>query len=143
MTRGCILLLYDTLLAILAIEDLKNRKIRNRYPMAILCLSLAAVFVLGNLSVLSRIFGMLIVSIPMLFLALWLPGSFGGGDVKLSFACGAFLGGELVIEGTTYAVLLAGMYCIYLLLRYRKIKNIQFALGPFLAIGYGIAGLKI
>ena len=111
--------------------------------MAILCLSLAAVFVLGNLSVLSRIFGMLIVSIPMLFLALWLPGSFGGGDVKLSFACGAFLGGELVIEGTAYAVLLAGMYCIYLLLRYRKIKNIQFALGPFLAIGYGIAGLKI
>ena len=138
MARGCILLLYDTLLVMLAIEDLKNRKIRNCYPAAILWLSLAATFVSGNLSVLSRIFGMLIVSIPMLFLAIWIPGSFGGGDVKLSFACGAFLGGKLVLEGTMYAVLIAGIYCIYLMLGHRKIKNIQFALGPFLAIGYGI-----
>ena len=143
MARGCILLLYDTFLAMLAIEDLKNRKIRNRYPMAILLLSLVSTFVFGNISVLSRSFGMLIVSIPMLLLAIWLPGSFGGGDVKLSFACGAFLGGKLVLEGTVYAVLIAGIYCIYLLLRHRKIKNIQFALGPFLAIGYGIVSLKI
>ena len=111
--------------------------------MAILLLSLVSTFVFGNISVLSRSFGMLIVSIPMLLLAIWIPGSFGGGDVKLSLACGAFLGGKLVLEGTMYAVLIAGIYCIYLLLRHRKIKNIQCALGPFLAIGYGIVSLKI
>ena len=143
MARGCILLLYDTFLVMLAIEDLKIRKIRNRYPMAILLLSLVSTFVFGNISVLSRSFGMLIVSIPMLFLALWIPGSFGGGDVKLVFACGVFLGCELLLKGTAIALFLAGIYSIWLICIKKEKRNVQFALGPFLSVGYIISAFLI
>lgn len=143
MVRVVILLLYNMILARLAIEDSKKRKIRNRYPAAILLLSLVSMILFENISLLSRFGGMLAISVPMLILAVVVPGCFGGGDVKLCFACGAFLGGELVLKGTMYAILFAGVYCLWLIFKKKTVKNVQFAFGPFLAIGYGIVSLQI
>lgn len=143
MVRVVILLLYNTILTVLAIEDSKKRKIRNRYPAAILLLSLISLFLVEDIALLDRFGGMLVISVPILLLSVLVPGCFGGGDVKLCFACGAFLGGYLVLKGTIYAILLAGVYCLWLVYKNKTIENVQFAFGPFLAIGYGIVSLQI
>ena len=137
------LLLYDVLLINLALEDVKFRKIRNLYIMGITVLAASAIDVVPEITLSSRIAGMFAVSVPMWCMAMIKPGSFGGGDIKLTFACGAFLGMALVFAGTVIAIFLAGGYCLWLICIKRVRKNVQFALGPFLSIGYIIAVFEL
>lgn len=137
------LLLYDVLMVSLAIGDYKCRKIRNSYVQTILLMAVISVIVMPEIPVSSRIAGMFAVSVPMAGIAMIKPGSFGGGDVKLVFASGAFLGVELVVKGTVTAILLAGMYCIWLICLKRMLRNVQFALGPFLSMGYVMAAFAL
>ncbi len=137
------LLLYDAALASLAIEDFRTRKIRNHYIVWILFLAIVATLTMPEITVFSRMFGMFAVSIPMLCLALFVPGSFGGGDIKLVFACGAFLGFELMLKGTVLAIFLAGVYCVWLICIKKGGRNMQFALGPFLSAGYIFASFYL
>ena len=83
MVRACLLLLYDVLLISLAVEDFKYRKIRNYYVKMILLLSAVSVFIIPEISIMSRVTGMIAVSLPMVILNIIRLGSFGGGDVKL------------------------------------------------------------
>ena len=96
MIRALLLLLYDVLLINLALEDVKFRKIRNLYITGIVVLAVSAVDVVPEITLSSRIAGMFAVSVPMWCVAMIKPGSFGGGDIKLTFACGAFLGMEFL-----------------------------------------------
>ena len=130
------LLLYDVLLISLAVEDYKYRKIRNYYVKMILLLSAVAVFIIPEISIMSRVSGMIAVSLPMMILNVIRPGSFGGGDVKLTFASGAFLGAKILIMGTLGAIFLAGGYSLYLICTKKEQEKLQFSLGPFLSIGY-------
>lgn len=143
MIRALLLLLYDVLLINLALEDVKFRKIRNLYIMGITVLAASAIDVVPEITLSSRIAGMFAVSVPMWCMAMIKPGSFGGGDIKLTFACGAFLGMELVFAGTVIAIFLAGGYCLWLICIKRVRKNVQFALGPFLSTGYIIAVFEL
>ena len=143
MIRALLLLLYDVLLISLALEDVKFRKIRNLYIMGITVLAASAIDVVPEITLSSRIAGMFAVSVPMWCMAMIKPGSFGGGDIKLTFACGAFLGMEVVFAGTVIAIFLAGGYCLWLICIKRVRKNVQVALGPFLSIGYIIAVFEL
>ena len=137
------LLLYNVLLIGLALEDVKFRKIRNPYITGIIILAVCAIFVMPEIVLWSRILGMFIISVPMGCAAIIRPGSFGGGDIKLTFACGAFLGMEFLVAGTVIAIFLAGTYCLWLICIKKVRENKQFALGPFLSVGYIIAAYKL
>lgn len=137
------LLLYDGVLVCLARDDYRHHKIKNGYVEMILLLSAAAAIVMPEVVCNARVIGMFLVSVPMLLIAYGVPGSFGGGDVKLAFACGAFLGRELLLKGTVIAIFLAGSYCLWLICIKKVGKNVQFALGPFLGAGYLIASLQL
>ena len=143
MARVIVLLLYDYVLVRLAIEDYRYQKIKNCYVKTILLLSAVSLAVMPKISLISRVFGMFAVSLPMLLLGMFVPGSFGGGDVKLVFACGAFLGCELLLKGTAIALFLAGIYSIWLICIKKEKRNVQFALGPFLSVGYIISAFSI
>lgn len=136
MARGCTLLLFYILLVNLAVQDYKERKISNRYSIAILCLSFLSMPIFSEITPGMRVAGMLAVSIPMAVLGICFSGSFGGGDVKLAFACGAFLGWRLLIKGMVYAICFAAVYSLWLLFIKKEGKNVQFALGPFLSVGF-------
>ena len=143
MPRTILLLLYDIALVCIALEDFKYRKIRNRYVIWILFLTLAGIFWIPEITIQSRIVGMFAVSIPMTMLSWLRPGSFGGGDVKLVFASGAFLGNVLVIRGTVIGIFLAGIYSIYLLCKKKRCEHQIFPLGPFLSAGYLIFSFSL
>ena len=137
------LLLYNVLLIGLALEDVKFRKIRNLYITGIVILAVCSIIVIPEITLWSRMLGIFIISVPMGCVAIIRPGSFGGGDIKLTFACGAFLGMKLVLIGTVIAIFLAGGYCLWLICIKKVRENVQFALGPFLSIGYIIAVFEL
>lgn len=141
MARAGTLLLYWIVLVCAGMEDFRKRKISNGYQGAILLLSLISVVTIPQVSLLSRVFGMLAVSVPMTLLAILCPGSFGGGDVKLAFACGAFLGCSLLVRGTVAAVIFAAIYSVRLLITKRS-RQIQFAFGPFLSAGFILVSVE-
>ena len=143
MPRAFLLLLYDVLMVSLAIEDYKCRKIRNSYVQILLLMAVVSVIVMPEIPVSSRIAGMFAASVPMAGIAMINPGSFGGGDAKLAIASGAFLGVELVAKGTVTAILLAGVYCIWMVCIKRACRNVQFALGPFLSMGYVMSAFAL
>lgn len=136
MARNCTLLLFYGVLVFIGFEDLRRRMIKNKYQGMILFLAVISVFAVPEISLVSRALGMFMVSLPMAFLALIFPGSFGGGDVKLTFSCGAFLGWRLLGKGTVFAILFAGIYSLYLVIKERGKSDGQFAFGPFLSLGY-------
>ena len=136
MLRVGTLLLYELALVCLAIEDLKHQKIRNIYIFGILLLVLPGCFAMPEIGMSSRLIGMFAISAPLAGLSILRKRGIGGGDIKLVFASGAFLGVELLLQGTAIAILLAGCYGIYLLL-YKKEEILKkFPLGPFLSTGY-------
>ncbi len=136
MLRTGTLLLYELVLVCLAIEDLKYQKIRNIYIWGILLLVLPGCFAMPEIGILSRLVGMFAVSVPLAGLSLFRHKCIGGGDLKLIFASGAFLGLEMIWQGTVVAIFLAGCYSIYLVLWKRKSRWKKFPLGPFLSAGY-------
>ncbi len=87
----------------------------------------------------SRLIGLFCVSVPMLLIALAIPGSFGGGDIKLVAVCGFLLGWQRTLLGLFLALLSGGAYGSYLLIKDRRNKSRHFAFGPFLCGGAFLA----
>lgn len=136
MFRVGTLLLYELALVCLAVEDLKHHKIRNIYIFGILLLVLPGCFAMPEIGLSSRLIGMFAISAPLAGLSLFRHKCIGGGDLKLIFASGAFLGVELLLQGTALAIFFAGGYSLYLLLGKRAARYKKFPLGPFLSSGY-------
>lgn len=109
-------------------------------------LSIAAA-VLGVLSIFfgrgaywhEHLIGLFVISVPMLLLALILPGAFGGGDIKLMAGCGLFLGWKNALLSFFFAAVIGGLYAAILLLRKKKKGKDQIPFGPFLCMGVAAA----
>ena len=85
---------------------------------------------------------MLIVSMPLFFIAVMWPGSFGGGDVKLMAICGILLGSKGILHAIWIALLEAVMYCVWLLVLGKGRKTV-ISFGPFLCLGVILTLLEI
>ena len=64
---------------------------------------------------------------------------FGGGDIKLMFGAGFFLGAKLTVVAAFIGILLGGGFGALLLAKKKANRKSQFAFGPFLCIGIAIA----
>ena len=80
------------------------------------------------------------ISLLVFFIILFAaPGSFGGGDVKLSAANGLYLGARLWIRSFVAAVLLAGIFIVACTLFKRERWKEEIAFGPYLCLGAAFA----
>mgnify|MGYP000007196559 FL=1 len=68
-----------------------------------------------------------------------MPGAIGGGDIKLMFGAGFFLGAKLTVVAAFIGILLGGGFGALLLAQKKANRKSQFAFGPFLCIGIAIA----
>ena len=93
----------------------------------------------GNIA--NHLIGAVCFSVPMLIVSLMLKGAFGGGDIKIMAAEGLYLGWKYTIAGTLIGVFVAGVYCIYLLIRKKANRHSKLKLAPFLAYGFAAAAL--
>lgn len=130
---------FFSLLTVIALIDQDTMEIPNEFVIISLILGIVSIGVLPELSFLSRFLGIFIISLPMLILALVIPGAFGGGDIKLMAACGVLLGFKLEVIATFLAIMLGGIYGAILLVGKKKDRKDHFAFGPFLCIGMVIA----
>lgn len=127
--------LFFIVLAALSYEDIKRHRIDDRFHLIILALAVIAQFSVTDVSFAERIVGFFAVSVPMLVITMVIPGAFGGGDVKLTAACGAFLGWQQIVSAAVWAVFLAGIWAVYLLVIKKKERTTAYAFGPFLCLG--------
>ncbi len=95
--------------------------------------------IVRHLTVSDAVLGMLCIAVPMFILILLIPDCFGGGDVKLMFASGIALGMKYSLLAAFIGILVAGIYCIYLILTKKVSKKAHIAFGPYLSLGIFIA----
>lgn len=85
------------LLVLIALEDVRHRRIRNRHLAvlsAVIAGGLGLVATTDGSGVLARAaLGAVLASLPLLLAALAQPSRMGGGDIKLAVVVGALLGG--------------------------------------------------
>ena len=114
----------------------------------LLCILIALVAVISFFietidlqSIISRICGALVLSVPMLIAALLVKGGFGGGDIKMMAATGLFLGLDRTIIAGLIAFLIAGIYGVYILLTKKQGLKGNIKLAPYLAVGCAFSAL--
>ena len=76
---------------VISISDWRTHKIPDRWNAGILLVAVLLALVDSSVSWQERILGMFAVSVPMACLLFFVPGSFGGGDIKLMAAYGIIL----------------------------------------------------
>jgi leader peptidase (prepilin peptidase) / N-methyltransferase len=129
--------LLMAVLVVLTFIDLDTQLIPDRLHLIIIALALLKWFYLGW-SPVDVFLGAIIVSVPMLLLSYFFN-AFGGGDVKLMFAAGLFLGWVSTLVAFIIGVLLGGLMAMWLLWRKRVGGKSMIAFGPYLAIGIAVA----
>jgi len=130
-----------SILIIVSVVDLKHKIIPNF--MVILTLAMGILFLLArDISFTSALLGMLVGG-GLLFLLAFMPGAMGGGDIKLMFALGAFLGLNKTLGALIIAFIVAGVISAFLLLFKLKGRKDVIPFGPFLALGSIISFLFI
>jgi len=135
LPAALLLFAVGAILLTLTLIDTDTQEIPDSLNIAIFLCGIAAIWTLGDVSILSRIIGMFAISVPLLLITLLISGAFGGGDVKLMAAAGFLLGWQNAIVATFIGIIIGGIYGIMLLIRRKKGRKEHFAFGPCLAIG--------
>ena len=88
-----------------------------------------------EVSVNERIAGFFLISVPLLLFACMMPGSIGGGDIKLMAAGGFLLGIVEIWNAFVIGVFVAAAVSMILLFTGKANEKTEIPLGPFLVLG--------
>jgi leader peptidase (prepilin peptidase)/N-methyltransferase len=127
--------LVAAILIVVTLIDADTQEIPDRMNVALLAAGVAAIFLVPEVTLLSRVIGFFTVSVPLLVIALLIAGAFGMGDVKLMAAAGFLLGWKGALVALFIALILGGVYGVYLLATKKKGRKEHFAFGPALCVG--------
>lgn len=136
--KGLAAFLYLAILTVVAWIDWDTRIILDRFHIGILVLGLISIPLYPELMLMERLVGMVVVALPMFWIALLVDGAFGGGDIKLMASSGFLLGWRATIFAMFIGLVTGGVYCIFMLAIGRLGRKDRFAFGPFLSVGLGI-----
>lgn len=131
---GMTIFLFFTVIHIAAMKDWQEHRIPDRCCMGIFLIATTGIVTMHEISLPERLLGSVIISVPMLILALCVQGAFGGGDIKLMASCGLFLGWKMILLSFVLAIVTAGVYALLLLWRGSG-RYTQVPMGPFLELG--------
>ena len=137
--RAWVVLLALLLLTVVALIDYDTKQIYDRFHILLLLCGVAAVWVFPETGLAARLTGCVTMSAVMLVLALLIPGSFGGGDIKLACVLGFLLGWQGMLFTAFLSIISAGGWCIWGLARKRMGRKDLIAFGPFLCAAAAVA----
>ena len=123
-----IFFLFILLLIIAAWTDLKEGYIPDSVSILIFLLSFCSLFIRSGPGLLLRIGGLL-EGIRLIS-----RGGIGMGDVKLMTACGFFLGITTGAVSLVFAYILAGMFCLPLLIFKKASLKTRLPMAPFFTV---------
>ena len=128
--------LFFALLTIITFIDADTMEIPFVLNVCILVLGVISIFTRGgfsltggDLSLVSRLIGMICVSLPLFLIVLVIPDGFGG----------FFLGWKATVIAFFIGLIIGGCQGVILLARRKKGKDDHFAFGPALSVGLMIA----
>lgn len=130
-------LALDCILIVVSFIDIEHQIIPNKLITTALVIGIVC-FLINDISFVNAIGGMVLGGGLLLLLAL-APGVLGGGDIKLMFVLGIFLGAKGVLVAIFLAFAIASIISILLLLLKIKKRKDYIPFGPFLSIGTFIA----
>ncbi|MCD8009387.1 MAG: A24 family peptidase [Lachnospiraceae bacterium] len=117
-SKGTLFILsFWLFLAIIGFLDWRERVIPNACVLITAMLGVLSVLCFSEPNLVQKTVGALIVSVPLFLITLFLPGSFGGGDIKLAAVMGLFLGWKGMLWAFVLASVFAGVYCAVMLIR--------------------------
>lgn len=137
--RGPVVFIFLCILTVVSFVDIDTMEIPFSLVTAAAIVGVLSCPFFPEISLIERGIGIFCVSLPLFLLTVLVPGAFGGGDIKLTAACGIFLGWKLSLMALFFAVTGGGIYGIWLLVTKRKGKKDHFAFGPFLCAGMALA----
>lgn len=127
--------LTGTLFGAIAIVDFDTMTIPDGFVIALIPLAIAFMLLFPAIGLPERMLGFFCISAPMLLLAMLIPGSFGGGDIKLIAVCGFMLGWQYTLLAMFIALMMSGVIAAYLLLRKKVKRGAHIPFGPYLCAG--------
>lgn len=144
--KGIITSIFLILLVACAVSDIKDGIVPDLVHVAIVLLAIVNIYVnemhsTQNLA--QHLIGAVIVSVPMLIVALIVKKAFGGGDIKLMASAGFYLGAKAAVAGFFLGMFTSGIYVIVMLALHRKTRKSTVKLAPFLVYGLAIISLYI
>lgn len=131
----------SAILIAITMIDFDTMTIPNGLVITMLPIAIIMAFMQKNVSILSSMIGFFAVSIPMLLLNMLIADSFGGGDIKLIAVCGLMLGWPNTLLAMFIAILLGGIYAVYLLISGKSKRGAHIAFGPYICLGVYVAML--
>ncbi|MBQ7795874.1 MAG: prepilin peptidase [Lachnospiraceae bacterium] len=134
-------LVAAVLLAAAAWIDARTMEIPDRFHAALAVCGAAAICFVPDISVTDRLIGAFCVSVPMYLVCTLIPEAFGGGDIKLTFVMGFYLGWKLLLVGTVLGFLFGGIQAMFLIAsgKVKSGEHAHMAFGPALCLGFMIA----
>lgn len=132
----CIL---SSILICISLIDYDIMEIPDFLTMAVGIMGAFGLFVFWEIGVVSRVIGVVIISVPMYVLNKFIEGAFGEGDVFLIAACGLVLGWSNTVLAMFIAMLIGGIYAISLILRGKASKGAHISFGQYICIGTMVA----
>ena len=94
---------------------------------------------MDGVTIVSRLIGMICISLPLYLIVLIIPEGFGGGDIKLMAYAGLLLGAKNILLAFVLACILGSV--IHSIRMKVSKKNNLLAMGPYLSAGIFIAAL--
>lgn len=137
--RTALVFLVLTLLAIVALIDYDTMEIFDHFHIFLLLCGAVAIWIFPEIGLTARLIGCVTLSGPLLIVAVLIPGGFGGGDIKLTFALGFLLGWKGMLCAGFLSIFSAGFWCFWKLLRKRAKRKDQIAFAPFICAGAGVS----
>ena len=136
-------ILVSILLLRIAYVDHKTMKIPDKMNLALGFCGLMSCIQNTEITMMERILGFVIISVPMYGLCLIISDAFGGGDIKLTAVMGFYLGWKRMLAGAYLSFLIGGLQAVYILIvnQSRNDKTTHMAFGPALCIGIWISML--
>lgn len=111
--------------------DVHYQELPNEYNIALTVLSI--LYLVLNIEYYEYILMGGIISFLLYFIIMVLSGSVGGGDVKMSFAIGAFIGTPLLLVWIMLTFFTGALMAIILIITKKVSRKDFFAFGPFMA----------
>jgi len=133
--RALTVFAFAGVLTVVAFVDLDTMEIPDGFVISAAVIGLLSIASMPGVTLLERLVGVFSVSVPLLLLTLAIPGAFGGGDIKLTAACGILLGWKLSLLALFFGIVIGGAQGIFLLAAKRAGRKDHFAFGPHLCIG--------
>ncbi|MDO4473785.1 MAG: A24 family peptidase [Eubacteriales bacterium] len=137
--KGLLVFAFLAVLMSVSVTDWYTNSISDRFLFVIVILGAASMWVFPETGIVERMYGTIVISIPMLAVSILAPGAFGGGDIKLMAVCGWLVGWRTNIYAALIGLFAAGCYCSVQLIRGKITRNDTIAFGPFLALGLAAA----